>query len=327
MECFNDNIPNECSSFDASPAPTACDPDDFSAQIRIASVAWLNYSESPATLEVPHPADEGDVLPSEWQGKTSVMVRNISYKCTRAVFYNMLKRAGFEDSFDYLYLPVIAGRDTSKGYAFINFSDDATAYRFKVHFDGKKLDMPKANKLIEVIPAKLQGFSENESHYIAKQNELLIESKDIERAEGRQDDCSHQDLETFEDADKTSCSRDQWLGSERDDRTMDILGRSDGHEVMPATLPPSSQSAQHVMQPRELLSASMARYAQLPCTDTKPAGYHQSFSYQQGQNLEHADVSSYPRVQSSGHTCSQCYSEALPGAKFCQWCGARVYGC
>eukprot|EP00928_Gymnodinium_smaydae_P039727 TRINITY_DN2706_c0_g1_i1.p1 TRINITY_DN2706_c0_g1~~TRINITY_DN2706_c0_g1_i1.p1 ORF type:complete len:332 (-),score=25.72 TRINITY_DN2706_c0_g1_i1:365-1360(-) len=115
---------------------------------------------------------EHAVIPSEWQGKTSVMVRNISYKCSRAVFCRQLDKHGFENLYDYVYVPINVGRGTSKGYAFANFASDAVAYRFKALFDGRKMDVPGGLKPLQVIPANLQGYMENASHYVGKQSEL-----------------------------------------------------------------------------------------------------------------------------------------------------------
>eukprot|EP00928_Gymnodinium_smaydae_P011165 TRINITY_DN14152_c1_g2_i1.p1 TRINITY_DN14152_c1_g2~~TRINITY_DN14152_c1_g2_i1.p1 ORF type:complete len:301 (+),score=14.69 TRINITY_DN14152_c1_g2_i1:64-966(+) len=107
-----------------------------------------------------------------WKGVTSVMVRNVSYKCTKAMFCDELNRAGFEGLFDYAYVPVNAGRGTSKGYAFANFVDARTAFKFKEQFHGRRMDMPGGTKLLEVIPANLQGYARNVSHYIDKQHEI-----------------------------------------------------------------------------------------------------------------------------------------------------------
>eukprot|EP00928_Gymnodinium_smaydae_P058903 TRINITY_DN420_c0_g1_i7.p1 TRINITY_DN420_c0_g1~~TRINITY_DN420_c0_g1_i7.p1 ORF type:complete len:292 (+),score=26.15 TRINITY_DN420_c0_g1_i7:67-942(+) len=115
-------------------------------------------------------------LPSEWQGKTSVMIRNISYQCNRLMFCGELDKAGFQGQYDYVYLPINVGRGTSKGYGFANFVDDRTAYRFKELFNGRKMDVPGQFKQLEVIPANLQGYSQNSSHYITKQRELCSDS-------------------------------------------------------------------------------------------------------------------------------------------------------
>eukprot|EP00928_Gymnodinium_smaydae_P032601 TRINITY_DN23565_c0_g1_i2.p1 TRINITY_DN23565_c0_g1~~TRINITY_DN23565_c0_g1_i2.p1 ORF type:complete len:278 (+),score=34.05 TRINITY_DN23565_c0_g1_i2:58-891(+) len=113
-------------------------------------------------------------IPSEWQGKTSVMVRNISYQCSRIMFCEELNKAGFQNQYDYVYVPVNAGRGTSKGYAFANFVDDRTAYRFKAKFDGFKMNVPGSVKRLEIIPANLQGYAQNASHYISKQSEMSV---------------------------------------------------------------------------------------------------------------------------------------------------------
>eukprot|EP00928_Gymnodinium_smaydae_P078502 TRINITY_DN6258_c0_g3_i1.p1 TRINITY_DN6258_c0_g3~~TRINITY_DN6258_c0_g3_i1.p1 ORF type:complete len:331 (+),score=24.78 TRINITY_DN6258_c0_g3_i1:66-995(+) len=110
-------------------------------------------------------------IPAEWHGKTSVMVRNISYKCTRTDIIEELNKSGFEKLFDYVYMPLNVRRGTGKGYAFVNFLDAYTAYRFKEHFDGLLMDVLGGVKRLEVIPANLQGYSQNISHYIAKQSE------------------------------------------------------------------------------------------------------------------------------------------------------------
>eukprot|EP00928_Gymnodinium_smaydae_P086975 TRINITY_DN7134_c0_g2_i1.p1 TRINITY_DN7134_c0_g2~~TRINITY_DN7134_c0_g2_i1.p1 ORF type:complete len:294 (-),score=34.72 TRINITY_DN7134_c0_g2_i1:694-1575(-) len=112
-------------------------------------------------------------VPSEWQGKTSVMVRHISYRCTRFLFCNQLDNSGFQDLYDYVYVPVNTVRGTSKGYAFVNFVDDCAAFKFKLRFDGRLMDaIPGGNRRVEVLPANLQGYAENSAHYISKQSEV-----------------------------------------------------------------------------------------------------------------------------------------------------------
>eukprot|EP00928_Gymnodinium_smaydae_P048170 TRINITY_DN3219_c0_g2_i1.p1 TRINITY_DN3219_c0_g2~~TRINITY_DN3219_c0_g2_i1.p1 ORF type:complete len:265 (-),score=25.31 TRINITY_DN3219_c0_g2_i1:291-1085(-) len=103
----------------------------------------------------------GDI-PTEWQNKTSVMVRNIPYKCTPTMFEHELNKAGFEDLFDYVYVPVNPGRTTTKGYAFVNFVDARTAYRFKQQFESTMMNGSK--KQLEVIPSHMQGFTSNSLH-------------------------------------------------------------------------------------------------------------------------------------------------------------------
>eukprot|EP00928_Gymnodinium_smaydae_P059638 TRINITY_DN43035_c0_g1_i1.p1 TRINITY_DN43035_c0_g1~~TRINITY_DN43035_c0_g1_i1.p1 ORF type:complete len:283 (+),score=44.39 TRINITY_DN43035_c0_g1_i1:224-1072(+) len=112
------------------------------------------------TLAEGKTCSESDV-PPEWCGKTSIMVRNLPYKCTPTMFYREVCNAGFEDLVDYIYVPVNHKGSTCKGYAFANFVDPSSAYRFYGVFDGKKMCIPGSKKLLEVTPAFLQGYDQN----------------------------------------------------------------------------------------------------------------------------------------------------------------------
>eukprot|EP00928_Gymnodinium_smaydae_P082131 TRINITY_DN6553_c2_g1_i4.p1 TRINITY_DN6553_c2_g1~~TRINITY_DN6553_c2_g1_i4.p1 ORF type:complete len:309 (-),score=32.89 TRINITY_DN6553_c2_g1_i4:222-1148(-) len=123
------------------------------------SVRWL-LDDS----HEPHD-DAGDaVVPSEWMGKTSVMIRNVPYKCTAEHLQKELCLRGFEGLFDYVYLPGHVGSKTCKGYAFVNFVDSSTALAFKNSCHGSTMHELRAKKLLEVIPANLQGLLDNASH-------------------------------------------------------------------------------------------------------------------------------------------------------------------
>eukprot|EP00928_Gymnodinium_smaydae_P069411 TRINITY_DN5289_c0_g1_i1.p1 TRINITY_DN5289_c0_g1~~TRINITY_DN5289_c0_g1_i1.p1 ORF type:complete len:440 (+),score=47.68 TRINITY_DN5289_c0_g1_i1:58-1320(+) len=328
----------EWSSLDTAAVQHAFD-SDISAPMESHNRASFGaYDRPPGEFFLPYSVEEpqspkqssnnGDAIPKEWQGKTSIMVRNISYKCTRATFFNMLKTAGFENLFDYVYLPVNAGRGTSKGYAFVNFIDDISAYRFKVRFDGQKVNIPGGSKRLEVIPANLQGYSQNASHYITKQNDLSITPKNDELPGCQQSSRSDLDRETSAGADALSGARQQSFGPGFDGSTTDSLGKSTGPQVMLASSSLCSPNVQHVAKPSELLSASKSSSAQFKHMNMKPAGYCQcDYSWQERQLSGHEDASPWSRMQASSRHCSQCSRDMLLGAKFCQWCGARVYGC
>eukprot|EP00928_Gymnodinium_smaydae_P078807 TRINITY_DN62881_c0_g1_i1.p1 TRINITY_DN62881_c0_g1~~TRINITY_DN62881_c0_g1_i1.p1 ORF type:complete len:276 (-),score=42.29 TRINITY_DN62881_c0_g1_i1:544-1371(-) len=114
-------------------------------------------------LEEGTPSNESDV-PSEWQGKMSVMVRNLPYKCTPSMFFDELCQAGFENLVDYIYVPVNYKGMTCKGYAFANFVDSSSAYDFFCRFNARKMNIPGSKKLLEVTPAFLQGYDQNSSN-------------------------------------------------------------------------------------------------------------------------------------------------------------------
>eukprot|EP00928_Gymnodinium_smaydae_P054918 TRINITY_DN38600_c0_g1_i1.p1 TRINITY_DN38600_c0_g1~~TRINITY_DN38600_c0_g1_i1.p1 ORF type:complete len:387 (+),score=59.29 TRINITY_DN38600_c0_g1_i1:83-1243(+) len=110
--------------------------------------------------------DNASRLPEEWQGKSSVMLKNIPYNCTYHALREELEKAGFARDFDYIYMPVDARSSSSRGYAFINFSSDEAAYRFKMHFNLRKWNpLSTSAKRLVVIPANLQGFSANRTRY------------------------------------------------------------------------------------------------------------------------------------------------------------------
>eukprot|EP00928_Gymnodinium_smaydae_P021481 TRINITY_DN18383_c0_g1_i1.p1 TRINITY_DN18383_c0_g1~~TRINITY_DN18383_c0_g1_i1.p1 ORF type:complete len:377 (+),score=61.24 TRINITY_DN18383_c0_g1_i1:144-1133(+) len=124
-----------------------------------------------------------DELPIEWQGKTSVLVKNVPYRFTQEMLYEELRMAGFEGTFDYLYLPVNRLRKAKgKGYAFLNFISAPIAYRFKCAFDAHCLQdaSGRESKPLIIIPANLQGYDDNVAHHkvvkASKQEDAEAES-------------------------------------------------------------------------------------------------------------------------------------------------------
>eukprot|EP00928_Gymnodinium_smaydae_P012455 TRINITY_DN14514_c2_g2_i1.p1 TRINITY_DN14514_c2_g2~~TRINITY_DN14514_c2_g2_i1.p1 ORF type:complete len:354 (-),score=29.84 TRINITY_DN14514_c2_g2_i1:165-1226(-) len=139
------------------------------------SVGELSTSYSSGSLcSVVGPSEENDTLvdelPIEWRGKTSVMIRNISYQLNQCALSHALHEAGFGGLFDYVYVPMNASgvTSTSKGYAFVNFLSAHAAYSFKTLFDGRSLTIAGNHKRLQVIPSNLQGYNANVSHYKSK---------------------------------------------------------------------------------------------------------------------------------------------------------------
>eukprot|EP00928_Gymnodinium_smaydae_P028502 TRINITY_DN21720_c0_g1_i1.p1 TRINITY_DN21720_c0_g1~~TRINITY_DN21720_c0_g1_i1.p1 ORF type:complete len:392 (+),score=56.07 TRINITY_DN21720_c0_g1_i1:65-1177(+) len=118
----------------------------------------------------PKSSDNIEILevPPEWEGKTTAMIRNLSFKCNETMLRRALKKAGFKNLFDFIHMPIYRQRFTSKGYAFVNFKDPQTAYRFKVMFDSTIPDIPGSKKLLEVIPANIQGLQANSRAAVAE---------------------------------------------------------------------------------------------------------------------------------------------------------------
>ncbi|KAF4680545.1 hypothetical protein FOZ60_013276 [Perkinsus olseni] len=75
---------------------------------------------------------------------------------------------GFGGTFDFFYLPMDHSTRANFGYCFINFTTPAVASLFTHVFSGKQLKMSTSRKIIEIVPAKLQGFDANLLHYSKK---------------------------------------------------------------------------------------------------------------------------------------------------------------
>jgi len=103
-------------------------------------------------------------VPVEWAGKTSVMLRNLPCDYTQRILLQEINQSGFLGSYDFFYVPIDKGTGGNKGYAFANFSDADTAWRFKQAYDGRAMAL-SSEKLVSVMPAVLQGFDANYAHY------------------------------------------------------------------------------------------------------------------------------------------------------------------
>jgi hypothetical protein len=96
------------------------------------------------------------------------MIRNIPNRYTQSELMTELKEAGFEDKFDFFYLPMDHDTHANFGYAFINFVDEQDVAPFTKKFNGLKLNRFTSNKIIQIVPAQLQGFQANLQHYCKK---------------------------------------------------------------------------------------------------------------------------------------------------------------
>lgn len=104
-------------------------------------------------------------LPLEWRTVHTVMMRNLPNKVTQQQLLSEMNESGFENTYDFLYLPIDADTNANRGYAFINFTTPEMAMTFKMHFEGQKLSNFHSRKILSVMPATLQGFEANYAHY------------------------------------------------------------------------------------------------------------------------------------------------------------------
>ncbi len=90
---------------------------------------------------------------------TTVMLRNIPNKYSRAGLLSALVERGFDPNIDCnnLYLPMDASSGCNLGYAFLNFTTHDKAVTFMKQFDGVRLPSAGSRKVCTVVWANKQG--------------------------------------------------------------------------------------------------------------------------------------------------------------------------
>jgi len=108
---------------------------------------------------------------------TTVMLRNIPNKYTRAGLLGALSDFGFDPATcNNLYLPMDTDSGCNLGYAFLNFVSHGHALEFKQRFDGCRLPSSGSRKICSVVWANKQGlfqFSNGQPTAIGTSSALL----------------------------------------------------------------------------------------------------------------------------------------------------------
>ncbi|KAK4424109.1 protein terminal ear1 [Sesamum alatum] len=131
-------------------------------------------------------ANRHEIVPlKREEEKTTVMIKNIPYDCPRQELINLLdgfchveneksaSRKGaaeehFTSAYDFLYLPIDFRTKKSRGFAFVNFTDANTVWKFFDAFHMRNwgaVDRKKWPKRIEVVCAKIQGKEALVNHF------------------------------------------------------------------------------------------------------------------------------------------------------------------
>mmetsp|Transcript_37493 Transcript_37493/g.60435 ORF Transcript_37493/g.60435 Transcript_37493/m.60435 type:complete len:376 (+) Transcript_37493:153-1280(+) len=98
---------------------------------------------------------------------TTMMIRNIPNRYTQRELIKEMDGMGFEDTYDFFYLPIDKGTLCNVGYAFVNFIAPGHAQRCMEGFDNytfKKYRKARG-KIATVSVAHLQGLEANARHY------------------------------------------------------------------------------------------------------------------------------------------------------------------
>lgn len=136
------------------------------------TLAWLDGKSSNTSSSEPRDSCQGKMVepPTDdhWADVQTVMMRNIPNNYSQERLRQILHQAGFQDTYDFFYLPIDGTRGHNRGYAFINFKEQYYVSQFRADFDGKQLPSFGSSKVLVVSKASLQGYEANYAFYSSK---------------------------------------------------------------------------------------------------------------------------------------------------------------
>lgn len=107
--------------------------------------------------------DSDDIqMPSEesWNvTSTTVMIRGIPCGFTQEQLLDMINQSGLQGKYDFFYLPRAGNSVSNLGYAFVNFTDAASAMACATALHGLSLDPSRSSKVCTIFPAHIQGYN------------------------------------------------------------------------------------------------------------------------------------------------------------------------
>jgi len=104
----------------------------------------------------------------EGAAPTTAMLRNIPNRYMQESLMEEIDAEGFQDSYDFFYLPIDVRNNANVGYAFINFHDPKDLDRFMSHFEGYGFKRPGSRKVASVSAAVVQGLKQNLENLVRK---------------------------------------------------------------------------------------------------------------------------------------------------------------
>jgi len=103
--------------------------------------------------------------PPQWTNISTVMLRNLPNKVTQSALLLEMQHACFQNTYDFVHIPVDSVTKANRGYAFINFINADWAFAFMMQFEGRKFANAQSGKVMSVVPADIQGFEANYIRY------------------------------------------------------------------------------------------------------------------------------------------------------------------
>jgi len=101
----------------------------------------------------------------DWTGKTTAMIRNIPSCYTQKDLLAELDARGWDETYDFFYLPFDQQKKTNCGYCFMNFKDPSFTAALHQALDGAQLAKGRGRKRLQVVPAVTQGYGPNLEHF------------------------------------------------------------------------------------------------------------------------------------------------------------------
>ena len=92
---------------------------------------------------------------------TTIMLRNIPNKYSQRMLLEVFTNFGFDETFDFLYVPADFAHRLNLGYCFVNFKTPAYAQQFARVMQDYNLPAFKSKKKIQISLANTQGFQAN----------------------------------------------------------------------------------------------------------------------------------------------------------------------
>merc|ERR1712100_530322 len=109
----------------------------------------------------------------------TLMLRNMPVRYTQRMFLAEIRRAGFDRTFDFIYMPMDFKTRNNHGFCFLNFIDFNFARQFVQEFEGRRLAAFKSPKKIEISAANTQGLYGNMNSFQGAEKEIPPEFQPI----------------------------------------------------------------------------------------------------------------------------------------------------
>lgn len=121
----------------------------------------------------------------------NLMMQNLPCRSTRAEILAEIDSLGFAGRYNYFYQPPNRGQRLSRGYAFIGFATPEVAAEFCAVMHGRALSCRESTKLVQVLPARIQGLEENMRSFRGTRaagkawSPLFLEEENLKKTEGK----------------------------------------------------------------------------------------------------------------------------------------------